>query len=72
MHSSKEMMAEMENLRAEKVSLEESSKLAGKKFEDELAELKAQIGTLQSQVYSSQKLFLMMQLVGGGKPPNPF
>ena len=44
------MMAEMENLRAEKVSLEESSKLAGKKFEDELAELKAQIGTLQSQV----------------------
>ena len=65
------MMAEMENLRAEKVSLEESSKLAGKKFEDELAELKAQIGTLQSQVYSSQKLFLMMQLVGG-KPPNPF
>ena len=53
-------MAEMENLRAEKVSLEESSKLAGKKFEDELAELKAQIGTLQSQVYPSQKLFLMM------------
>ena len=50
MHSSKEMMAEMENLRAEKVSLEESSKLAEKKFEDELAELKAQIGTLQSQV----------------------
>ena len=49
-HSSKEMMAEMENLRAEKVSLEESSKLAEKKFDDELAELKAQIGTLQSQV----------------------
>eukprot|EP00093_Oithona_nana_P015134 15134.XXX_1085139_1085667_1 [CDS] Oithona nana genome sequencing. len=44
------MMAEMENLRAEKVSLEESSKLAEKKFEDELAELKAQIGTLQSQI----------------------
>ena len=62
------MMAEMENLRAEKVSLEESSKLAGKKFEDELAELKAQIGTLQSQVYSSQKLFLMMQLVEGKAP----
>ena len=45
------MMAEMENLRAEKVSLEESSKLAEKKFVDELTELKAQIGTLQSQVY---------------------
>ena len=45
-------MAEMENLRTEKVSQEESSKLAKKKFQDELAQLKAQMESLQSQVRS--------------------
>ena len=51
-HSFKELMAEMENLRTEKVSQEESSKLAKKKFQDELAQLKAQMESLQSQVRS--------------------
>ena len=52
MHSSKELMAEMENLRTEKVSQEESSKLTKKKFQDELVQLKAQMESLQSQVRS--------------------
>ena len=45
-------MAEMENLRTEKVSQEESSKLTKKKFQDELVQLKAQMESLQSQVRS--------------------
>ena len=52
MHSSKELMAEMEDLRTEKVSQEESSKLTKKKFQDELVQLKAQMESLQSQVRS--------------------
>ena len=52
MHSLKELMAEIENLRTEKVSQEESSKLAKKKFQDELVQLKAQMESLQSQVRS--------------------
>ena len=52
MHSSKELMAEMENLRTEKVSQEESSKLTKKKFQDELVQLKAQMESIQSQVRS--------------------
>ena len=43
-------MAEMENLREEKVAIGESSKLATKKFQQELGQLKAQIESLQSQV----------------------
>ena len=50
MHSTKELMAEVENLRAEKNSREESSKLAQEKFSQEVGQLRTQIESLQSQV----------------------
>ena len=50
LHSSKEFMTEVDNLRAEKMAVEESSKLATKKFQQELGQLRAQIESLQSQV----------------------
>ena len=43
-------MSELENLRAEKIAQEESSKSAQKKLEQELSQLKAQKETLQTQV----------------------
>lgn len=44
-------MSELDNLRAEKMALEESSKMADEKFEHELSQLKTQIESLQSQVH---------------------
>ncbi len=59
MHSSKELMSELDNLRAEKMALEESSKMADEKFEHELSQLKTQIESLQSQVHNlPQKISL--------------
>ena len=49
-HKTKHLEAEAAGFEAKKVSVEEAAQLAEEKFLKEMEQLKAQIGSLQSQV----------------------
>ena len=54
-HKTKQLEAEAADLEAKKVSVVEASQLAEEKFQKEMDQLKAQIGSLQSQVSITKK-----------------